>query len=60
MNGPYPHIDLLLTEKNKINVIAEIGSRDALDGIFLSKKYNSKTYIFEPLKINIQKIGLIV
>lgn len=43
-----PHIDLLLTEKNKINVIAEIGSRDALDGIFLSKKYNSKTYIFEP------------
>jgi FkbM family methyltransferase len=49
-----PHIDLLLAKKNKkINIIAEIGSRDGLDGIFLSKKYNTKTYIFEPDPNNI-------
>ena len=38
----------LLNEK-KISTIAEIGSRDGLDAIFLSSRFNSKNcYIFEP------------
>lgn len=37
----------------KISTIAEIGSRDALDGIFLAEFYNAKVDIFEPDPLNI-------
>jgi len=39
--------------KINISTIAEIGSRDALDGIFLSNFYNAKVDIFEPDPFNI-------
>ena len=38
----------------KINRIAEIGSRDSLDGIFLAKFFNAKVDVFEPDPINIE------
>jgi FkbM family methyltransferase len=37
----------------KINRVAEIGSRDALDGIFLAEFYSAKVDVFEPDPINI-------
>lgn len=48
----------------EINSVAEIGSRDALDGIYLSKIYSAHTYVFEPdpsnadiCRINIDRFG---
>ena len=38
----------------KRGVIAEVGSRDALDRIGLAKRLDEKTYVFEPEPINKQ------
>lgn len=44
-----------IPEKNEENIglIAEIGSRDGLDGIALAARYKTKVMIFEPDPYNI-------
>ena len=49
-----PYVDnYLQAHGKKIELIAEIGSRDALDGIALAKKYKTNVMIFEPDPYNI-------
>jgi FkbM family methyltransferase len=49
-----PFIDEYLASRNIIvSTLLEIGSRDALDGIFLSKYFQCQAQIFEPDPINI-------
>jgi len=56
MNYTNPLYDNFIINKDKIKVIFEVGSRDGLDAISLSKKYpNSQVYCFEcnPLTVDI-------
>lgn len=49
-----PYVDEYLNRNDKkIELIAEIGSRDALDGIALAERYKTKVFIFEPDPYNI-------
>jgi len=49
-----PYADQYMQKHNKnIEQIAEIGSRDALDGITLARRYKANVMIFEPDPYNI-------
>jgi FkbM family methyltransferase len=47
-------LSIISDHKIKINRVAEIGSRDALDAIFLAKFFHAKVDVFEPEPANIE------
>lgn len=49
-----PTVDQYMQSHNKkIELIAEIGSRDSLDGISLARRYQANVIVFEPDPYNI-------